>query len=284
MPECHRVRSAESGASPRTLRSRHQVSITRPRLRHRGRLPQNQTPAFQWYPRDWLTSRAVMKMTPTQRSYYFDLLCHAWLSDRPGFIPNDRDLLWRLARAKSRETFEREADLVLAQFRKGKNGELFHPRLVTERQRQARRTSEMSSRGKLGAARRWGQGRKEGEQDRPSTKNRGINNSFNFKSLDSTGIAQAMPSDGSASASASASAKSKSSKATTIDDLKKSYLAKCHDPEGVIAAIVEIVCLRAERSGIKIQSEAYIAKAAESFSADLGQDKEELQQFLRRAN
>src|SRR6266849_1461936 len=207
------------------LRASPQVSITRPRLRHRGRLPQNQTPAFQWYPRDWLTSRAVMKMSPSQRSYYFDLLCHAWLSDRPGFIPNDPDLLWRLARAKSREAFEREADLVLAQFRKGKRGELFHPRLTQERRAQERRKSDMSKRGAAGAKARW-----------------------NSK-IDGTRNAQAMLTDGSASASAyasaSASAKSNSKSSTaTLDDLKKSFLSKCHDPQGIVTAAVEIICDR----------------------------------------
>jgi uncharacterized protein YdaU (DUF1376 family) len=67
-----------------------------------------------------------------------------------------------------------------------------------------------------------------------------------------------------------------------LDDLKKSFLSKCRDPDGIIAATVEIVCARAEKSGVRIQSEAYIAKAVESFDFTVGQDKEELQQILRR--
>jgi uncharacterized protein YdaU (DUF1376 family) len=67
-----------------------------------------------------------------------------------------------------------------------------------------------------------------------------------------------------------------------LDDLKKAYLDKCTDPRGEIAAIVEIICNRAELSGTRIQTEAYIAKAVETFDIHGGQDLEELQQFLRK--
>jgi hypothetical protein len=66
-----------------------------------------------------------------------------------------------------------------------------------------------------------------------------------------------------------------------LDDLKKSFLAKCQDPQGIIAAIVEIVCERAAKSGVKIRTEKYIQKAVESFDTESGQDKEELQHRLR---
>jgi hypothetical protein len=67
-----------------------------------------------------------------------------------------------------------------------------------------------------------------------------------------------------------------------LDDLKHSYLAKCQDPEGMIAAIVEIVCERATKSGVKIRTEAYIQKAVESFDTQVWQDREELQRRLKK--
>ena len=50
-------------------------------------------PAFQFYPRDFLSSRAVLLMTPEERGGYIMLLCHAWLADEPGVLPNDDSLL-----------------------------------------------------------------------------------------------------------------------------------------------------------------------------------------------
>jgi hypothetical protein len=35
-------------------------------------------------------------MTPTQRSYYIQLLAEAWDSDRPGYLPAEF-LVWQLA-------------------------------------------------------------------------------------------------------------------------------------------------------------------------------------------
>ncbi len=39
------------------------------------------SPAFQFYPKDWLTDIKVILMNPTQRGGYIQLLCHMWLSD-----------------------------------------------------------------------------------------------------------------------------------------------------------------------------------------------------------
>lgn len=42
----------------------------------------NKIPAFPFYPKDWLTDELVISMTRTQRSMYFDLLCHMWTHSR----------------------------------------------------------------------------------------------------------------------------------------------------------------------------------------------------------
>jgi hypothetical protein len=69
-----------------------------------------------------------------------------------------------------------------------------------------------------------------------------------------------------------------------FDDLKKSILSKCIGPTKQIAAIIEIVRERAEKSGTQIRSEAYLLKALESFDTQTGPDHEELEKFMRKAN
>jgi len=116
-------------------------------------------PAFQFFPRDWLTSRSVSVMTPAQRGYYINLLSHAWLAEKPGTLPNDHEILWKLAGAISRREFEKESDLVLAQFRVNKGGKtLSNSRLIQERQAQIRRKSNFVESGRLGASARWHNG------------------------------------------------------------------------------------------------------------------------------
>jgi uncharacterized protein YdaU (DUF1376 family) len=67
-----------------------------------------------------------------------------------------------------------------------------------------------------------------------------------------------------------------------VDDLKKSILAKSEDPRGQIAAMLEIICERAERSGTTIRSEAYLLTALDNFDTQAGQDREELMQRMRK--
>lgn len=53
------------------------------------------TPAFQFYPNDWLSSSAVALMTPEQEGAYIRLLCYDWASDG---IPDDDAVLAALSR------------------------------------------------------------------------------------------------------------------------------------------------------------------------------------------
>ena len=68
------------------------------------------------------------------------------------------------------------------------------------------------------------------------------------------------------------------------DDLKKSYLEKCEDSDGVMAAIVDIVFERAAKSGVKINSEEYLNAAVRNFDTETpgSQDREALMQRMRR--
>lgn len=87
-------------------------------------------PAFQFYARDFLSSKAVRLMTPEARGGYIMLLCHAWLAEEPGILDDDNDALaalselgnerWRACEAMVRRAFRassREGRRVLVQDR-----------------------------------------------------------------------------------------------------------------------------------------------------------------------
>jgi len=56
----------------------------------------NNSPAFQFYPKDYLGSMKVRLMTPEERGGYVDLLCHAWLDDKCS-LPDDDTVLATLS-------------------------------------------------------------------------------------------------------------------------------------------------------------------------------------------
>lgn len=55
------------------------------------------SPAFQFYPKEWLSSATVNLMTPAQEGGYFRLLCYAWL-DKDCSLPDDDVQLATLSR------------------------------------------------------------------------------------------------------------------------------------------------------------------------------------------
>lgn len=59
--------------------------------------PRTKPPAFQFYPRNMLTSTAFNAMTTEERGGYFGLFCHAWLQARPGWLPDDDRVLAALS-------------------------------------------------------------------------------------------------------------------------------------------------------------------------------------------
>lgn len=60
-------------------------------------MAKERAPSFQFYPRDFVSSRAVSLMTPEERGGYMFLLCHAWDSDTPGILPDDDAVLAQLS-------------------------------------------------------------------------------------------------------------------------------------------------------------------------------------------
>src|SRR5688572_20319292 len=67
----------------------------------------NRFPAFQWYPKDWLSSKARLLMTLEAQGAYFNLLNHYWDGNCAG-LPTDYRQLATLAGIKGGEDKENE--------------------------------------------------------------------------------------------------------------------------------------------------------------------------------
>jgi hypothetical protein len=115
----------------------------------------NKPPAFQFYVRDWLASKSVRMMTPTQRGYYIQLLAEAWDSDRPGYLPEGY-ATWQLAGAQSEAEFlSNGGEAVLSHFTRDSKRRLFNARLLLERKKQIANSKLQREKGVAGAAKRW---------------------------------------------------------------------------------------------------------------------------------
>ena len=110
----------------------------------------NKPPAFQFYPKDWLSDADVICMTFAQKGAYITLICYCWLE---GQLPNNDDyirkLLGNVPKWKSlwngiKHKFEVEGDF------------LVQPRLERERIKQFHYRKKKSEAGKKGMAKRWG--------------------------------------------------------------------------------------------------------------------------------
>ena len=109
-------------------------------------------PAFQWYPKDYLTDENVVLMTLEEEGAYRRLMDYCWLQ---GSLPNDMKALAAMCK---NVTPERMAELFFAIGRcfTLANGRLYHPRLEREKQAQLERREAKQKAGKKGAKARWG--------------------------------------------------------------------------------------------------------------------------------
>lgn len=108
---------------------------TRPQPGKVCELAKEKKPAFQWYPKDFLSDEHVITMTMTQRGIYISLLSLCWLHES---IPNDENAAARLCGATARE-MAGAWPKVAARFHPDPEDEsrLRHGRLDIERTRQA---------------------------------------------------------------------------------------------------------------------------------------------------
>jgi len=117
----------------------------------------NKPPAFQFYAKDWISSKTIQTSTAEQCGWYINLIACAWDSDQPGVLPNDMDKLWKLAHAESREKFESEGVEILAQFPVVRGGKKRHNvKLVQQFAAIKARHESVRVAGERGAKSRWG--------------------------------------------------------------------------------------------------------------------------------
>lgn len=99
-------------------------------------MPPDKSPAFQWYPKDFLTDEKVILMSNTERGIYITFLSQCWLE---GTLPLETASLAHFARMSLRQ-FTRlwEHSVVRTCFYVNEDGRLHHKRLDEEREKQDR--------------------------------------------------------------------------------------------------------------------------------------------------
>lgn len=107
-------------------------------------------PAFQWYPKDYLTDERVVPMTLEEEGAYRRLMDYCWLH---GSLPNDMARLAAMCKASADHMAELwpaiEPCFQLVENR------WIHPRLEIERRKQDNYRKAKSKAGKRGAKARW---------------------------------------------------------------------------------------------------------------------------------
>src|SRR5690554_3570253 len=91
------------------------------------------SPAFQFYPKDFLSSSKVMRMTATERGIYITLLCVCWLE---GSLPDDLGELAKLAGVRREQLARLWPRNLQSCFSSGRGGTLVNDRLEDERRKQ----------------------------------------------------------------------------------------------------------------------------------------------------
>lgn len=107
------------------------------------------SPAFQFYPKDFLTDVKQMSMSLAEAGAYWRLCCHCWLE---GDLPADLKVLGRLCGATARQI--KEMWPALGPCFLQVDGKLRHKRLDQERDKQLLYRQEQSDKGRASAASR----------------------------------------------------------------------------------------------------------------------------------
>jgi uncharacterized protein YdaU (DUF1376 family) len=114
--------------------------------------PQNpKSPAFQWYPNDFMGDVNVQLMDWTQRGIYVWLIGLCWLQKS---IPSDIGSLAKITNT-SIGYWEENGSNILRCFNVSKSGQLIHPRVEREREKQRAYKEKKQIAGEIGAKSRW---------------------------------------------------------------------------------------------------------------------------------
>lgn len=109
-------------------------------------------PAFQFYPRDFLTDERVRMMSHRERGIYITLLCLCWTEQS---LPADLTALAKLVNVPAKPFIRLWENSVLKGCFAIVNDRLRHKRLDAEREKQAQHHQIKSDSGKAGAEARW---------------------------------------------------------------------------------------------------------------------------------
>jgi uncharacterized protein YdaU (DUF1376 family) len=114
--------------------------------------PQNpRSPAFQWYPNDFMGDVNVQLMDWTQRGIYVWLIGLCWLQKS---IPSDIGSLAKITNT-SITYWEEFGSNILCCFKVSKDGKLIHNRVEREREKQRAYKEKKHLAGEIGAKNRW---------------------------------------------------------------------------------------------------------------------------------
>ena len=70
---------------------------------------------FPFYVHRFIGDVRYRTMKDYQQAWYLNLIFASWVSERPGYLPDDGQL-WRLANARTRQFFEKECEPVMCMF------------------------------------------------------------------------------------------------------------------------------------------------------------------------
>ena len=195
------------------------------------------SPAFQFYPSDFLADEKVLIMTNQEVGCYIKLLCVSW---REGSIPKALPALAALC-GESQKTMARLWPHLSACFlpAPGHADRLIHPRLERERTAQAAHRAERSQAGKKGAKSRWSEKRADGSAMAQSCDS---HSSVMAQPCDSYGSVMARSCDSHDSAmvlpmaKASSSSSSSSASSNTTPCIGANAPMRCEDPSSLTQA------------------------------------------------
>ena len=120
------------------------------------------SPAFRFYPADFMGSPDVQAMDLDEVGGYLFLLCMAWQSDRHGYLPDDEGKLRRWAKM-THEQWEQSREILLSKFPVAEPGWRCNPRMALEADKQA----VFAESQKRKADKRWGRA-EDKQQDSPT--------------------------------------------------------------------------------------------------------------------
>lgn len=110
-------------------------------------------PAFQFYPKDYLSDENVMVMSLEEQGAYIRLMSFCWLE---GSIPADTERMAKLCFVDGKRMAElwQSLESCFSPHPK-KPGRMTHPRLDEEREKQDEHRKKRQEAGKAGADARW---------------------------------------------------------------------------------------------------------------------------------